>query len=135
MYQSVEDLVNALVSKRLDGILLETSVAASKRQLILQNNLDPINLIKYPRHMGAVLSGPLANIANVLADNMKAKEAEIIKLFNEEIELLLVRHSSCVCSFVRSDGMLILEPECQGIKMVTLIPFTFAHLFIFIVWN
>lgn len=80
----MDDVISALVSKRVDGILLDSYVASDYAQQISEKELDPVELVHYPRYYGAVLSGQLANIANLLHDNLKAEESRILKRLDKK---------------------------------------------------
>jgi len=67
----------------VDGILLDVYTVGSNINLYDAVHMNPVKLIEYPRYYGVVLSGHLANIAQELADNARARENEILGLLND----------------------------------------------------
>ena len=78
----------------MDGILLDAYTVGSNKNLYDAVHMNPVKLIQYPRYYGVALSGHLANIAQELTDNARARENEILVMLDEFKEVVPVCTSS-----------------------------------------
>ena len=83
-YKSNDELKDALLSRDVDGILIDAYTAGSERTLFDHPQIRASQILKYPRSYGIVMSGQLANVANEARDYISANQQMILDIIDKK---------------------------------------------------
>lgn len=82
-YFTTDQLRDALLAREVEGILVDAYTAGSRSQLFERPELRAVNVYKYLRSYGFVMSGNLVNLAVESRDWVSANQQEILRLVQE----------------------------------------------------
>ncbi|XP_057300635.1 uncharacterized protein LOC130634855 isoform X2 [Hydractinia symbiolongicarpus] len=90
-YSTVHDLLSALNSGHVSGILLDVYTAASNKDILNNEEYRAVNLLKFPRTYGVVFSGTLANVERLAVDYVAAHQTEILAVVDDFTENIVLQ--------------------------------------------
>lgn len=91
MYNTIQDLRNALLSREVDGVLIDAYTAGSSGTLFVQPGIRAVKVLRYPRSYGLVLSGRMVNLAEEARVYLASHQNEILKLVELNTQKMKVK--------------------------------------------
>ena len=90
VYNTIQDLRDALLSREVEGVLIDAYTAGSSGSLFVKPGIRAVEVLRYPRSYGLVLSGRMANLADEARVYLASNQNEILKLVESNTQKMKV---------------------------------------------
>lgn len=87
-YRNVEEVLDAVKNKEVDGALLDMYATAIRKDLFEDKDIELNRLLKYPSGYGLVLSGRMKDSAMLTNRFLLNHKAEVSKLIEENTDVI-----------------------------------------------
>ena len=90
VYNTIQDLRDALLSREVEGVLIDAYTAGSSGSLFVKPGIRAVEVLRYPRSYGLVLSGRMANLADEARVYLASNQNKILKLVESNTQKMKV---------------------------------------------
>ncbi|XP_066913417.1 uncharacterized protein [Clytia hemisphaerica] len=104
VYFTTDQLRDVLLAREVEGILVDAYTAGSRSQLFERPELRAVNVYKYLRSYGFVMSGNLVNLAVESRDWVSANQQEILRLVQESTVRMEASEAKPIKSIFSADS-------------------------------
>lgn len=91
VYNTITDLKDALLSREVEGVLIDAYTAGSSGSLFVQPGIRAVEVLPYPRSYGLVLSGRMANLVEEARVYLASNQNDIIELVESNTQKMKVK--------------------------------------------
>ena len=91
VYQTLEELSEALVNREVDGILIDTYAGGTHKDLFSKPSIRVARIIDYQTAYGVVIGGHSMRLRHCFYGYMRSHQAEIFKWVEELVQPITVR--------------------------------------------
>lgn len=87
-YRNVEEIVDAMKSRKVDGALLDMYATAVRKDLFVDKDIQINRFVEYPSGYGIVLSGRLKDSSTMMNSYLQAHKTSILKLIDDNTNVI-----------------------------------------------
>ena len=93
-YHTLEELSEALVNRKVDGILIDTYAGGTRKDLFTKPSLIVAQIIDYQTAYGVVIGGDSMRLRHCFYGYMRSHQAEIFSWVEKLVEPITVGNNS-----------------------------------------